>query len=42
MATASSGGTFMTIDECGRYWFTLETSAVKIFDDAEDWIGDFN
>jgi hypothetical protein len=27
-----SGGTFVTIDECGRFWFSLETSVVQIFD----------
>ena len=37
-----SGGTFMTIDECGRYWFSLETSAVYIFDHSGSWIGNFS
>lgn len=37
-----SGGTFMTIDECGRYWFSLETSAVYIFDHLGSLAGIFS
>ncbi len=37
-----SGGDFMTVDECGRYWFSLETSAVYIFDNLGSSIGNFS
>ncbi len=38
----TSGGTFMTIDECGRYWFSLAASAVYIFDILGSLIGNFS
>jgi hypothetical protein len=37
-----SGGTFMTVDECGRYWFSLETSVVYIFDNLGFLIGNLS
>jgi hypothetical protein len=41
-STSSIGGTFVTIDECGRYWFSLEKSFVGIFDSLGSWIGNFS
>lgn len=32
----------MTVDECGRYWFSLETYILQIFDSSGSWIGNFN
>ncbi len=40
--TSNTGGTFVTIDECGRYWFSLDTYIVKIFDSLGSWIGNFS
>ncbi|CAF2513314.1 unnamed protein product [Rotaria sp. Silwood2] len=37
-----SGGTSVTIDECGRYWFSLETSVIQIFNSLGSWIGNFS
>jgi hypothetical protein len=37
-----SGGTFITIDECGRSWFALETSAVYIFDIFGSLVGNIS
>ncbi|CAF3363035.1 unnamed protein product [Rotaria sp. Silwood1] len=37
-----SGGTSVTIDECGRYWFSLETSIIQIFNSLGTWIGNFS
>jgi len=37
-----SGGDYVTIDECGRYWFSLETSAVYIFDNLGSLIGNLS
>ena len=37
-----SGGTFVTFDECGRHWFSLETSAVHIFDNQGTLLGNFS
>jgi hypothetical protein len=39
---SNGGGTFVTIDECGRYWFSLEKSFVGIFDSLGSWIGSFS
>jgi hypothetical protein len=39
---SNGGGTFVTIDECGRYWFSLETSFIGIFDSLGSWIGNFS
>jgi hypothetical protein len=39
---SNGGGAFVTIDECGRYWFSLETSFIGIFDSLGSWIGNFS
>jgi hypothetical protein len=39
---SNGNGTFVTIDECGRYWFSLETPVIKIFDSLGDWMGNFS
>ena len=36
------GGSYVTIDECGRYWFTLETSTVYIYGLHGSLIGNFS
>jgi hypothetical protein len=38
----SSSGTFITIDDCGRYWFSLGTPVIQIFDSLGHWIGNFS
>jgi hypothetical protein len=40
--TSTTGGTFMTIDECGRYWFSIEMNFIEIFDSFGNWIGNFS
>lgn len=35
-------GTFVSIDECGRFWFSLETFAVSIFDEQGIFLKSFS
>jgi hypothetical protein len=38
----NGGRTFVMIDECSRYWFLLETSAVYIFDSFGSYMANFS
>ena len=38
----ATGGTFVKTDECGRLWFSLDTSTIEILDSQGTWLGNFN
>ena len=41
-SSIGNGGSYMVIDECGRYWFSVFTSTIYIFDEVGSLIGNLS